>query len=643
MRFRLGVIVMIACAKISSGLAGQDNSPAVIENLFAPPTLVGTNTPPTKKLEVRGYLIEGNTVLPPDKFGVLSNYTGQVDFARIRDAVGAVQLTYRQQGYATISPTLPPQRLTNGIVKVKIVEGKLARIQVEGNRYYSTANILRSLPSLRTNVLLNTRWFQPELDRANQNLDRQIYPVISPGFEPGTSDLTLKVKDQFPLHGHIEVNDKSTPDTPLLRVDTAIQYGNLWQLDHQIGLDYNFSPQSYKTDNGLGYYDDPMVASYSGYYRMPLGEGHGQREDFDNQPVNFGYDEVNHRFNAPAATGRPELIFYGSRSVSDTPVSIMPGGVIFSNTLATISQQYAHHTLTINNNFGAKLTYPLPVFEGITSSLLLGMDYKYYEQKGFATNQYIFDLYALDQFGNRTFVTSQTIGLPINSDQSLYYLPLSVSWIAARPDSGGSFTFNYNQNIFLSPLESSRQSFQNLAYSTAAGGNFTTINAGLTRYQNLPGDWSASLNLNGQWASEAVINNEQFGLGGTSGVRGYREGEAYGDDGWRVLFDLKAPPINLGYFPTDDGNVPAELRCSLFMDYGEIYSLDRPSAEWPPVKEWGAGASFFLTAGQHFDARLTMAWALKDVTVLDGASSNDSLVHTSAGEAVAYFSVGYQF
>jgi hypothetical protein len=32
------------------------------------------------------------------------------------------------------------------------------------------------------------------------------------------------------------------------------------------------------------------------------------------------------------------------------------------------------------------------------------------------------------------------------------------------------------------------------------------------------------LNLNGQWASEPLINNEQFGLGGTSGVRGYQEG-----------------------------------------------------------------------------------------------------------------------
>jgi hemolysin activation/secretion protein len=644
MKFPLGVIVMLAFTRFSSAAAGDTNSPAVIENLFAPPTPIVTNAPnPAVKFNVRGYLIEGNTVLPPEKFGMLSNYTGTVDFKRIRDGLGAVQLTYRQLGFATISPTLPPQKLTNGMVRVKIVEGKLARIKVEGNHYFSSNNVMRALPSLDTNILLNTRWFQPELDRANQNQDRQIYPVISPGLEPGTSDLTLKVKDQLPLHGHLELNDKSTPDTPLLRMDAAVQYGNLWQLEHQIGFDYNFSPQSYKDDNGLGYYDDPMVASYSGFYRMPLGAAQSQREDEENLPVDFGYDEVNHRFNLPAATGRPDLIFYGSRSVSDTPVAVLPGGVIFSNTLATISQQYVYHTLTIDDNLGAKLTYPLPEFAGINSSLLLGMDYKSYEQRTFSTNQYIFDLYALDSFGNREFVTSQTISLPINNDESLYYLPLSASWVAARPDDWGGFAFNYNQNIFLSPLESSRRVFQSVASSSGAGGNFTTLTAGLTRYQNLPAGWSASLNANGQWASEALINNEQFGLGGTSGVRGYREGEVYGDNGWRVLFDLKAPPVNVGYLPTESGNIPAELRCSLFMDYGEVYFLDRPATGWPAVKEWGTGASFYLTAGEHVDARLTLAWALDDVTVIDGASANYSHVHTSAGDMIAYFSIGYQF
>jgi len=116
----------------------------------------------------------------------------------------------------------------------------------------------------------------------------------------------------------------------------------------------------------------------------------------------------------------------------------------------------------------------------------------------------------------------------------------------------------------------------------------------LTRRQNLPDDWSLLLRANGQWASEALINNEQFALGGTSGVRGYQEGEVYGDDGWRVMFDVNAPPVQVGEFPVsgDGEGIPAYLRCSCFMDYGEAYLFDRPGSLSTTYREWGPAWAF---------------------------------------------------
>ena len=40
-------------------------------------------------------------------------------FARLREGLGELQLLYRNLGFATISVTLPQQRLTNGIVEVR--------------------------------------------------------------------------------------------------------------------------------------------------------------------------------------------------------------------------------------------------------------------------------------------------------------------------------------------------------------------------------------------------------------------------------------------------------------------------------------------------------------------------------------------
>ena len=513
---------------------------AAITNLF---------TAPKPTFEVRGYRIEGNTALPAEEFNLLTNYLGELDFTQLREGLGRLQLLYRNLGFATIGVTLPQQRLTNGTVRVKIVEGKLSHVTVAGNRHFSTDNVLRALPSLGTNLLLNTRWFQPELDRANLNQDRQIYPVISPGPEPGTSDLTLKVKDRLPWHGRIEVNDKSSPVTPLLRLDTTIQYNNLWQREHQIGFDYNFSPQEMKSDNySPDFYDQPMVASYSGFYRLPLGSAPGLRETYDRQPVDFGYDEITHTFHQLPATGNPELIVYASRSVSDTPVRYGPLSVIFTNTLAQINSQSAERSLTYNNNLGTRLTLPVRDFLGIHSSLQLGFDYKSYDAPSFGTNLTYFSLYALDQFGNPVLVTNQTIRLPSNSRAALDYLPLAWGWSAFRPDQRGVTSFSLSQNIFLAGLASARTNFQVVAAAPHAGGNYTTLTAGLTRRQNLPDDWSLLFRANGQWASAPLIGNEQFALGGTAGVRGYEEGEVYGDDGWRVMLDVNAPPIECWLF-----------------------------------------------------------------------------------------------
>ena len=638
MRVRRALAAALAVGLVFSSAAEETDSPAVVEDLFAAPLPVVTNAPPKgAPLDVRGYRVDGNTVLAPDDLGMLTNYTGtNVDFPRLREGLGKLQLRYRELGYSTISVTLPPQKLTNGEVRVKVVEGRLSRINITGNHYFSDDNIRRALPSLTTNVLLNAKWFQPELDQANANRDRQIYPVIGPGPDPGTTELTLKVKDNWPLHGRVEINDKSAPDTPLLRLDTALQYDNLWQHENQVGFDYNFSPQDYKPAGSVsGFYDLPQVTSYSAYYRLPLALDHGQRAELEQQQPTFGYDEITHQFNLPPPSGNPDFTFYASRSASATPLRYGPLAIIFTNALAGIRSQSTEQGFTDNNNAGAKFNYPLPVIANIHSAFSFGADYKDYEAPTFSTNLTYFDLYAQDALGNTFLVTNKTITLPSNTRAELDYIPISFGWSAARPDRWGSFAFSYSQSVFLDALASARTNFQVVAATPGAGGNYTTLNAGLARDQKLIGGWSGLLNVSGQWSSAPLINNEQFALGGTGGVRGYQQGEIYGDDGWRAMFDLRAPAISVGSFPTRAGDVPAQLRCSWFMDYGQATLIDRP------VKanlltdftftQWGTGLGFLLTIGRSFDARLTLAWALANTPT------------TGAGTAQAYFSVGAQF
>lgn len=586
---------------------------------------------PSPSFNVRGYSVEGNTVLPQRLIdGVLTNYVGNIDVARMRQGLGALQLLYRNLGYATVSVTLPQQRLTNGNVRVQIVEGRLGHIYITGNRYFSSNNVRRALPGLATNVLLNTRWFQPELNQANANSDRQIYPVISPGAEPGVSDLDLRVKDRFPLHGHIELNDKSTPNTPVLRMDTAVQYNNLWQLEHQIGLEYNFSPTDFKSDNYWPrFFDQPSVDSYSAFYRLPLGQAPGLRETYDRLPVDFGYDQVTHQFHLPAPSGFPELTVYASRAVIEIPTREGPITVITNTELLGVTQQSSERDVTFTDNVGAKLAIPVASFGGISSSFSIGVDFKSYEGQTFDTNSTYVSIYGTNQFGNRVLTASTNIPLAANSGVGVQYVPLSLAWSSSQPDPAGSSSFNIEEDTFLDALESNRKGFENIAGVKGAGGNGVKLQASASREQLLPQNWSLLFRADGQWASEPLISNEQFALGGTSGVRGYHEGEAYGDTGWRGLLDLRAPALPVGAFPSNGKWIPAFARCSCFMDYGQAMRLQAPGI--PIVTEWGTGVGVYLTAGEHIDARLILAFALHDTPL------------TRAGDAYAYFKVGVQF
>ena len=120
-------------------------------------------------------------------------------------------------------------------------------------------------------MVLNWPGFQRRTEPGQRQPGSAIYPVIGKGPVPGTSDLDLIVKDRLPLHAKTELNNQSSPGTPELRVNSSAVYNNLWQLEHSLGIQYGFSPEEYKSGNQWDFYDEPQVANYSGFYRLPLG------------------------------------------------------------------------------------------------------------------------------------------------------------------------------------------------------------------------------------------------------------------------------------------------------------------------------------------------------------------------------------
>ncbi|HZV36077.1 MAG TPA: POTRA domain-containing protein, partial [Verrucomicrobiae bacterium] len=464
---------------------------------------------PPQQFAVNTYRITGNTLLSDHalKDAVLKHMGTNVTVDDVLQAGSDLQKEYRDRGFPTVNVTIPPQQISNGVVKLRVFEGRLSEIRVTHNHYFSSNNVMRAMPSLRTNVILNGEVFQAELNRANANQDRQIYPKIEPGPEENTTVLDLDVKDRLPLHGKIELNNQSSPGTPDLRVNASAVYNNLWDWENSAGLQYSFSPERYKTGDQWDFFDKPVVANYSGFYRIPLGTPESLEQVIQTHPGTFGYSEATRKFNLPPASGLPELNFYASRATIDTGlttlsqrvISDVPGRLLVSET--DVQQDF-----TVNQNIGSRFTMPLPNTDDFQSSISGGLDYKTYDLVSYKTNNFFFSIITVNPNGTTNPPVTSLVSSPVpTTDKPLNYLPMSLHYDATLKDPTGitSFGLGTSLNLWHS---GSLNDLQSVTGSGESSGHWFILTPSVSHDFNIHTNWTLTLKAEGQWADQPLLN-----------------------------------------------------------------------------------------------------------------------------------------
>ncbi len=578
--------------------------------------LAATNSPSTATnatphIAIEAYEVNGNSLLSDDVLqSVFSKYIGtNVTFDDIGNMLKELTLEYRDRGYDTVSVTTPVQRITNGIIKIQIFEGTLASIKITGNRYFSSNNIMRTLPSLKTNMILNSKVFQAELDRANANQDRQIYPQIGEGSEPDTSSLTLGVKDRLPLHAKVDFNNQNTPDTPALRLNSSAVYNNLWQMEHSFGVQYSFSPEDYKQGDQWNFYDLPLIANYSAFYRLPLGNPGSVSDAMAANPGNFGYNEGSRKFNLPPPSGVPELNVYASGSSIDTGVQTLSSQTLYNVPgVRQVTEVDVQQDLTVNDDLGFRLSAPTPQVAGLASTLSGGMDYKYYDLQSYKTNNFQFIEITLDAMGhpNPPVISEVSSPVPVTIN-SLHYVPVALRYDGTLRDSSGTTYFGLGMSVN-AWFSGTTSNLDNITGSKKSRGHWVILTPSLSHDLDVYHNWMLSLRADGQWASEPLIDNEQFGAGGIASVRGYHEGEVFGDTGWHLSAEQKTPPLVVGYV---NGRSALSFRGSIYMDYARTYLLD-PQGRVGQTPLWGTGLGLTGMLGTHWAGRFWFSVPLLD-------------------------------
>lgn len=283
--------------------------------------------------EITGFEVTGNTLFPEDKLREATvPFTGRgktaADVEKARDAL---EKFYHEAGYPAVMVNIPEQTLQEGVVRLQVIESRIGRVKITGNRYFTMEKMMRDLPSFTPGSILYLPQVQKELGRLNRSQDIKVDPVMTPGKELGTIDVELKVEDRLPLHGYLELNNRASHDTSELRLSGMVRYDNLWQKEHSLSFQYLTSPLKAGEVEVLG-------ASYV-------------------LPAPWQEDD--------------QLALYGIKSDSDT--SFVQGFEGFN-------------VIGKGKIFGTRYVTALPDYRLYAHNLTLGLDYKQFDQAvGFTT------------------------------------------------------------------------------------------------------------------------------------------------------------------------------------------------------------------------------------------------------------------
>lgn len=225
----LGALLAPACGR-------AQNAPA------APPAAA----PAEEALDILEFVIDGNSVLPALEIErAVYRFLGpQRRFADIEAARRALEETYQRLGYQTVFVEIPEQKVQDGVIRLRVLEGRVDRTRVTGARYFSLGEIRTRVTELDEGAVPDFYRMQDQLAQLNRTPDRQVAPVLRAGRTPGTVEVDLAVKDELPLHGDLEVNNRASAFTTDTRVNAGLRYENLWQRQHSFGLNWQVSPEA---------------------------------------------------------------------------------------------------------------------------------------------------------------------------------------------------------------------------------------------------------------------------------------------------------------------------------------------------------------------------------------------------------------
>ncbi|MGH8689348.1 MAG: ShlB/FhaC/HecB family hemolysin secretion/activation protein, partial [Burkholderiales bacterium] len=475
------------------------------------------------RFEIRRFIFDGATLVPAARLqAATAPFTGpERDFGDVQRALEAVERLYGEAGFSAVQVLLPEQELERGEIRLRIVEARVGRVVVEGNRYFDDANIRASVPSLAPGAPPNIVSVGRNLRLANENPSKQETVLLRSGNEDATVDAVVRVIDEPPAKYSVTVDSTGTRETGWLRVGVGYQNANVAGGDQVLTLQAVGAPYNSDDPDQLSIEPSKRVLILGMGLRVPLYDL-GDAIDVIGGYSNVDSGTVGNLFNVSGAGGIFGLRYtryldrrgdYDHRLAAGWDIR----GYHNSGITAVGSPQQLQPDITVRPlslNYSGLLRRPQ-------------------SETGFS-------------LGLWRNVPGGSDGEPADFCQ----LPPNAPYGVSRTDGMGHcpnpyymlwrWTFNHNQA--------------------------------------LPRDWQMRFGFSGQSTRDMLVAGEQFGIGGQDSVRGFDERALIDDRGFRGSLEMYTPD-----FGARAGWGETRARALAFYDWGTVQRVQ--PAPGDPVRQ----------------------------------------------------------
>lgn len=192
------------------------------------------------RVHVTGIRVTGATLFPEADLAALTGVVPGSDLTleELRNAAVEITAFYSREGYFLARAWLPPQEIDGGVVTIAVAEGRYGEIALrnESRLNDGVATAMLDRPALRTGEVVAIGPLERALLLLSDTPGVIVHSTLSPGVQPGASNLTVELADAPKLSGSVEADNVGDRYTGRYRFGGSINLNNPTGAGDLLGL-----------------------------------------------------------------------------------------------------------------------------------------------------------------------------------------------------------------------------------------------------------------------------------------------------------------------------------------------------------------------------------------------------------------------